>query len=73
MFTHLINRHNVCGGESLIYSLEGKLLAQFNLVSVLDTLVLWDLYVLHEVSKIKPVKRDAPAIRDLLLVGFDPA
>ena len=73
VFTHLIDLHNAHGGESRIYNHEGSLLIRHSLENPLDTLVLWDSYVLHDVSDIKPLTQGMPARRDVLLMGFDPA
>jgi hypothetical protein len=38
----------------------------------MDTLIVWDPHVLHGVSPTRPVDPDEQAIRDTLLIGYDP-
>ena len=67
----LVNRQNVAGGLTTVYSNEEPLLS-WTLREPLDTLLLWDPHVLHGVSPIRPVNPDKPAFRDTLLIGYDP-
>lgn len=67
---HLIARENVLGGESSVSDDDGKVLARTTLSKPLDTLVVWDPFVLHGVTPIMPRERGMPALRDMLLIGF---
>ncbi len=68
----LIQRRNVAGGISTVYTNEGEPLSSCTLREPMDTLILWDPHVQHGVSPITPVDPDEPAIRDTLLIGYDP-
>ena len=68
----LVNRQNVAGGLTTVYSNDEEPLLSWTLREPLDTLLLWDPHVLHGVSPIRPVNPDEPGIRDTLLIGYDP-
>lgn len=68
----LVQRRNVAGGISTVYSNEEEPVWSSTLQEPMDTLMLWDPYVLHAVSPIHPADPDEPAIRDTLLIGYDP-
>ena len=68
----LVQRRNVAGGVTTVYSNEGKPISSSTLREPMDTLMLWDPHVMHGVSPIRPVNPDEPGIRDTLLIGFDP-
>ncbi len=67
---HLIARKNVLGGESSVSDDDGKVLARATLCKPLDTLIVWDPFVLHGVTPIVPRECGTPALRDMLLIGF---
>ena len=68
----LVQRRNVAGGISTVYTNEGEPVWSCTLREPMDTLFLWDPHVQHGVSPIRPVNPDQPAIRDTLLIGYDP-
>ena len=68
---HLVNRTNVAGGITTVYSNQEPL-SSCTLREPLDTLLLWDPQVMHGVSPIGAVNPDEPGIRDTLLIGYDP-
>lgn len=68
----LVQRRNVVGGTSTVYDNDGKPILSCTLTEPMDTLIVWDPHVMHGVSPIRPVDPDEPAIRDTLLIGYDP-
>ena len=68
----LVKRQNVIGGASTVYSNDGEELLSCTLREPMDTLIIWDPHVMHAVSPICPLDPDQPAIRDTLLIGYDP-
>jgi hypothetical protein len=70
IWIHLINRENVKGGVSGIYSNDQKLIANYSLNKNMDSIVLWDPKVMHGVTSIHPKDPTKNAIRDVLLICF---
>lgn len=70
---HMARRVNVIGGESCVYDNDSKLLESHTLRHPMDSMILWDPHVMHAVNPIRPENPDEPAMRDVLLIGFDPA
>ena len=68
----LVQRQNLTGGTSTVYSNDGEELLSCTLREPMDTLIIWDPHVMHAVSPIRPLDPDQPAIRDTLLIGYDP-
>ena len=68
----LVQRQNVAGGISTVYTNKGEPVSSYTLSQPMDTLILWDPHVQHGVSPIRPVDPGEPAIRDTLLIGYDP-
>lgn len=68
----LVGRQNVRGGLSTVYTNGHDPVTSLTLSDPMDTLMLWDPHVLHGVSPIRPADPAEPAIRDTLLIGFDP-
>lgn len=68
----LVGRRNVNGGVSTVYTNEHDPVTSLTLSEPMDTLMLWDPHVMHGVSPIRPANPAEPAIRDTLLIGFDP-
>jgi hypothetical protein len=66
---HMIERHNVSGGRTLVYSNEGVELFSEILTSPLDSLYLQDDRVKHETTSIEPLK-NGDATRDVLLLSY---
>ncbi|MFE5481257.1 2OG-Fe dioxygenase family protein [Streptomyces sp. NPDC056527] len=67
----LVNRHNIIGGESSLYSEDGEQLFAVTLAEPGDQLLVDDRRVLHDVTALQPVDPTAPAHRDVLIVDFD--
>ncbi len=68
----MVQRRNVAGGISTVYTNEGEPISSCTLREPMDTMILWDPHVQHGVSPIHPMDPDQPAIRDTLLMGCDP-
>ena len=68
---HLIGRYNVAGGVNSIYDNSCNLLASYTLDRPMDSIIVWDPYVMHGVSPIHPKDPNKPAIRDVLVLGYN--
>lgn len=68
---HLMNRQNAKGGVNTVYDNDKKPLASTTLVEPMDTVVVWDPHVMHGVSPIGPEDPANPAIRDVLVIGYN--
>ena len=68
---HLLRRTNADGGRSLLYDNAKEPLADFCLTDPLDTMYWADQQVLHAVTTLAPVDPSAPAIRDIVIFGFE--
>ncbi len=69
---HLVQRQNVVGGVSGVYDNDRCLLQSVTLRESMDSLILWDPHVMHGVSPIRPKTSGQPAIRDVLVIGYNP-
>ncbi len=69
---HLVQRRNAVGGVSGIYDNDRCLLESLTLRESMDSLILWDPHVMHGVSAIRPEVPGQPAIRDVLIIGYNP-
>ncbi|WP_367323329.1 2OG-Fe dioxygenase family protein [Streptomyces sp. HUAS ZL42] len=67
---HLMNRLNVTGGESQVYSESKELITEFCLTSRMDTMFWADQKVLHAVRPITAAQAGATALRDVLILGY---
>lgn len=68
---HLMSRTNVVGGVSQVYKESGgPVVTEFSLTEPLDTMFWADQKVLHAVTPVRPDHQDQPAIRDVLILGF---
>lgn len=67
---HLMSRTNADGGISSVYDNDERLTAQFQLQGPMDTMFWADRKVLHSVSPITVVDHSAPAVRDILILGY---
>lgn len=67
----LVNRTNVTGGESSLYTPQGEQLLAATLAEPGDQLLVDDRVVLHDVTPVLPVDVAVPAYRDVLIVDFD--
>ncbi|NOH10061.1 MAG: 2OG-Fe dioxygenase family protein [Chloroflexi bacterium] len=68
---HLMQRKNVKGGENKVYDNEKNLLASTTLTDFMDSVFVWDPYVMHGVSPIYPEDSTQPAIRDVMVIGYN--
>lgn len=68
----LIDRVNVAGAESQVRDANGALLLGRTLLRPLDSLLVNDRSVFHEVTELHCVDPGAPAWRDMLLIDFNP-
>ncbi|CAI9121953.1 2OG-Fe dioxygenase family protein [Brytella acorum] len=66
----LIDRHNVTGGETTVYSLSGVPLADFTLQKRFDIALVNDEKVVHGVSPVFPTDGNNVAYRDVLVITF---
>ncbi|WP_157831375.1 2OG-Fe dioxygenase family protein [Prodigiosinella confusarubida] len=72
VFQHIINRNNVSGGESEIYSSEGELILRHTLEHFLETLLIDDRAIKHNVTPLFPGNDVGnPGWRDMLIIDFD--
>lgn len=67
----LVGRTNVVGGESSLYTEEGRQLLAATLSEPGDQLLVDDRKVLHDVTPVLAADPAAPAHRDVLIVDFD--
>ncbi len=70
VFVVMIDRHNVMGGITKVYTHNGKLLNSFKMRRPLDVLHVEDQHVNHYVTAVKPLWDDQPAWRDVLVITF---
>ena len=68
---HLIARQNVTGGVNSVYDNDGNRLVSCTLRHPMDSIVVWDPYVMHGVTPIHPENPSQPAIRDVLVIGYN--
>jgi hypothetical protein len=66
----VVQRHNVAGGETVIYDLESRPQAQFTLTDPLDMAITNDERVLHAVTPVTQLDPTTPGFRDVLVVTF---
>jgi len=68
---HLMARHDCDGGVSIVESSDGTV-SEFTLARPLDTVVVEDAAVTHEVTPIHATPGKAEGVRDMLLVDLNP-
>jgi hypothetical protein len=68
----LVGRHNITGGESSVFDLDGRRLLTTTLAEPGTLLLGDDRRTLHGVSPIRPVDPAEPAHRDVLVITFAP-
>ena len=68
---HLIARQNVSGGVNSVYDNDCNQLASYTLRQPMDSIVVWDPHVMHGVTPIHPKNPGEPAIRDVLVLGYN--
>jgi hypothetical protein len=70
---HLVRRSNIEGGLSEVYGKNRELIAQIALIEPLDSMIIDDRAVLHRVTGIDAIDENAPAMRDVLILTYDPS
>ncbi len=68
---HLIRRHNATGGINTVYDNDRSPLASTTLCQPMDSVLVWDPYVMHGVTPIHPRAPAESAIRDVLVIGYN--
>ena len=68
---HLIHRQNATGGKSKVCDNDRNLLATRTLRQPMDSVLVWDPHVMHGVTPIHPKNLPEPAIRDVLVIGYN--
>lgn len=68
---HLIRRQNVIGGVNTVYDNDRSPLATTTLTQPMDSVLVWDPHVMHGVTAIRPHNPAEPAIRDVLVIGYN--
>ncbi|WP_442801535.1 2OG-Fe dioxygenase family protein [Serratia rubidaea] len=71
IFQHLIQRNNVLGGASEVYDRDGRQVLTRVLQGFLDTLLLDDRMMQHDVTPLYPDDPLRAAFRDMLIIDFD--
>jgi hypothetical protein len=71
-FVHLIARRDVEGGENRVATADERVLAEFTLVDDLDTFVVRDAAVVHDVREVRVLPGRDAGLRAVLLVDFTP-
>ncbi len=67
---HLINRNNVSGGSTKLYSNDLELQTTITLEKYLDSLFVQDSKIYHEVTPISVVNENEDGYRDVLIIEF---
>jgi hypothetical protein len=67
---HLVSRRNIAGGVSTIYDLDCKPIQRFTMRDTLDSMILEDPRILHDVTPVTPLDGRTIGTRDLLGVDF---
>ena len=68
---HMLARRDCVGGESIVELADGTL-ERFTLARALDTVIVEDAAVWHEVTPIRAAAAAAEGVRDMLLVDLNP-
>ncbi len=71
-FIHLIERHGVTGGGSLVTDNDKQPLAKVTLTDCLDTVAVSDEDVYHQVDPVEVAPGESEGYRDVLLIDFTP-
>lgn len=69
---HLIERHGITGGESIVADNDKKPLVRMSLTDCLDTVTVSDEDVYHQVESIEVAPGESEGHRDVLLIDFTP-
>jgi hypothetical protein len=68
---HLIRRENIEGGISKLYNNNLELIKERTLVEPMDSLLIADEILMHDVTSIRPVDPTRPAYRDMLIIDYN--
>ncbi len=68
---HLINRSNVYGGVSGIYNSKNEPLVHYQLSRFMDTILVNDLIVKHDVSPVYSADKINEGFRDMLIIDYN--
>jgi len=68
---HLMQRTNVKGGVNSIHNNDKELIASATLSALMDSVYVWDPYVMHGVTPISPNDLQHPALRDVMVIGYN--
>lgn len=68
---HLIQRQNATGGINTVYDNDRNPLTSCVLRQPMDSVLVWDPHVMHGVTPIHPENPLRPAIRDVLVIGYN--
>jgi len=68
---HLIGRQNAKGGANTVYDNDRNPLKTCTLLQPMDSIIVWDPHVMHGVTPIKQENLSEPAIRDVLVIGYN--
>ncbi len=71
-FVHLIGRHGITGGASLVADNDKRQLLRMALADCLDTVTVSDKDVYHQVEPIEVAPGESEGYRDVLLIDFTP-
>lgn len=68
---HLIGRQNASGGVNTVCDNNRNPLTTCTLHQPMDSIIVWDPYVMHGVTPIYPTNPSESAIRDVLVIGYN--
>ncbi len=68
---HLMQRTNVKGGANSVHDNKKELIATTTLSAIMDSVYVWDPYVMHGVTPISPIDLQQPARRDVMVIGYN--
>jgi len=68
---HFINKSNIKGGKSLIYSLKKEKLLEATFKNFLDSCYVKDDMVMHDVTPIECINQNKKGVRDMLILDFE--
>ena len=71
-FIHMIERHGITGGESLVTDNDKRPLVRMTLTDCLDTVTVSDKDVYHHVEPIEVAPGESEGYRDVLLIDLTP-
>ncbi len=71
-FIHLIERRGITGGESLVTDNDKRPLVRTTLTDCLDTVIVSDKDVYHQVKPVEVAPGESEGYRDVLLIDFTP-